>query len=164
VTIEGLIAELEDKGRISGDAVEAFEALIGTRIPEDYRTFLIASNGGYLSKCYRFKGPSTATDVEPLAFGGLRREGANSLESSLSMYQIRRVRIPRELIWIAGDGCGNAVCLGVHGKYRGSIYFWNHEGEPLREWDGKVETARNLTWLANSFSEFVAGLKRSRGD
>ena len=63
------------------------------------------------------------------------------------------------------DPFGNAICLGIAGEYRGRIYFWDHEMEPdPGEWDGAVETAGNVQLLANSFGEFVAGLRRPKDD
>jgi hypothetical protein len=48
----------------------------------------------------------------------------------------------------------------IPGEHRGRVYFWDHENEPdLDEWDGAVETAGNVRLLANSFTDFVAGLR-----
>lgn len=58
------------------------------------------------------------------------------------------------------DPFGNAICLGVRGTPRGRVYFWDHERGPApNRWDRQVETAKNVRLLANSFSEFVTGLK-----
>jgi hypothetical protein len=59
-----------------------------------------------------------------------------------------------------GDPFGNAICLGVTGRWRGKVYFWDHDSEPdLDEWDGSVDTAENITLLAHSFTDFVARLR-----
>jgi hypothetical protein len=51
----------------------------------------------------------------------------------------------------------------VTGKHRGRVYFWDHEDEPdPDDWDGEVETADNISLLANSFTDFVAGLSSNR--
>ncbi len=69
-------------------------------------------------------------------------------------------RIPDDLLWIADDPFGNAICIGIRGRYFGKVYFWDHEREPdEKTWDGSVETAGNIQFLANSFRQFVAGLK-----
>ncbi len=55
---------------------------------------------------------------------------------------------------------GNAICLRLVGPNRGAIYFWDHEYEPKSiSWNGNVDTADNISVLASSFTEFVAGLK-----
>jgi hypothetical protein len=63
------------------------------------------------------------------------------------------------------DPFGNAICLGVSGKHRGKVYFWDHEHEPDEEdWDGRVETAGNVKLLAASFTDFVAGSRELEDD
>src|SRR5690606_37347968 len=91
--------------------------------------------------------------------GGFRQEAHFSLGYLRSMYQEGEDRIPEELIWIMDDPFGSAICLGVKGEHRGRVYFWDHENEPDPEqWDGRVETAGNIVLLANTFTDFVAGL------
>jgi hypothetical protein len=44
----------------------------------------------------------------------------------------------------------------------GASIFWDLEAAPTpNELNGQIETAGNITLLANSFSEFVSGLKPS---
>jgi hypothetical protein len=58
------------------------------------------------------------------------------------------------------DAFGNALCLGVAGDLRGRVYFWDHEKAPAAgAWNGRLETAANVRLLAESFTEFVAGLE-----
>lgn len=60
------------------------------------------------------------------------------------------------------DPFGNAICLGLSDSHRGYVFFWDHEAEPGTEtWDGRVDTAGNITLLALSFTEFIAGLRES---
>jgi hypothetical protein len=59
------------------------------------------------------------------------------------------------------DPFGNAICIGVSGKHRGKVFFWDHECEPDPEsWDGEVSSAGNIELISGSFSDFVAGLRR----
>jgi len=62
------------------------------------------------------------------------------------------------------DPGGNAICLGIRGEHSGRIYFWDHENEPDDEWDGSVEQAENLELLAETFADFVAGLREHEDD
>jgi hypothetical protein len=92
--------------------------------------------------------------------GGFREESDFSLESARECYV---GRIPDDLLWIMDDPFGNAICLGIRGIHRGRIYFWDHEMEPdPNGWDGQVDTEGNVSLIANSFTEFVAGLKPTR--
>jgi anti-sigma B factor antagonist len=71
-------------------------------------------------------------------------------------------RIPKSLICIMNDPSGNLICLGVTGRDRGRVYFWDHEGEPDEDsWDGEVESAGNIKLIAGSFTEFLTGLRKS---
>ena len=138
----------------SPEEVAAFEADLGAGLPDDYRQFLLRCNGGSLGDKYEFD----EAHVIVGSVGGLR-EGC-SLRSARSCYQGSVVRIPLALLWIMDDPGGNAVCLGLTGEYRGKVYFWDHDEEPYPdEWDGEVDTAVNIRLLANSFTEFVAGLR-----
>jgi hypothetical protein len=85
--------------------VEAFEAEIGTTLPDEYRRFLLRCNGGKVD-WYRFEGltpegkswTAVISDV-----GGLREEPELSLRFTRSCYQGHQLQIPRTLLWIMGD-------------------------------------------------------------
>ena len=143
----------------------SFESAIGCRLPEDYREFLIACNGGYIGGRLWFFGPTPnggKADAGIHHIGGFRTESHFSLLRSRKCYQGVELRIPRELLWVMDDPFGNAICIGLTGEYRGKMYFWDHECEPdSEEWNGSTNTAENVTLLANSFTEFIAGLEPS---
>jgi hypothetical protein len=141
---------------------------IGTTLPDDYRRFLLRCNGGKID-WYQFEGPipqgeSWTAIVSHV--GGLREEPDLSLRFARGCYQGRDLQIPRAMLWIMSDPGGNAICLGLTGKYRGRVYFWIHDEQPdPQEWDGEVETASNIILLANSLTDFVAGIvPRDSGD
>lgn len=149
-------------------ALAAFESTLGGRLPEDYRQFLVASNGGFIGGSLWFFGPTpdgSKADAGVHHIGGFREEPHFSLLWSRDCYQGDGLRIPRELLWIMDDPFGNAICLGLTGEHRGRVYFWDHECEPdPAEWDGSVAAAGNVTLLANSFTNFIGGLKPSDAD
>ena len=136
----------------------AFEQTLGCRLPEDYRHFLVSCNGGYVGGDLWFTGPTPTgekADAGVHHIGGFRQERHFSLVRARSRYE---GRIPSDLLWIMDDPFGNAICLAIRGKYFGQVFFWDHENEPEEGWDGSVERAENLQLLANTFTEFVAGL------
>lgn len=166
MTITEFLAVIEDKRPPAPpDLLEAFEAELGGKLPADYRRFLLASNGGNVGGAYWFHGPTPAgkeADAGVGSIGGFRRKSCPTLRQMRDCY---KGRIPAPLLWIMDDPFGNAICLGIAGKQRGQMYFWDHENEPdEEEWDGSVETAGNLLLLANSFTDFVAGLRRIEDD
>lgn len=163
MTIAELIDLVEKKAPpAAAGELAAFENELGTDLPDDYRSFLMATNGGYLGGRLWFFGPTpdgNAADAGVHHLGGFRKEWHFSLLEHRNCYA---GRIPEGLLWVADDPFGNAICIGLSEPHRGHIYFWDHEAEPDPEqWDGQVETAGNVTLLANSFSEFVTGLKPS---
>jgi hypothetical protein len=154
MTISELIDQIDDKQPSPSEAeLTAFESAIGGRLPEDYRQFLQATNGGTVEDdALCFVDPTPGADEASfcvLCIGGLRDELHLSLTANRDTYQISESRIPRDLIWIMEDSFGNAACIGVKAEARGKIYRWNHEDESVRP-------------LANSFTEFVGGLRPPR--
>ena len=153
MTIDELIDEMTSKDPPASEAnIVAFESEIGHQLPEDYRQFLAASNGGYIGGRFWFNDGKTGIDH----IGGFRSESHFSL---LSTREIYADRIPNELIWIMDDPFGNAICIGITGETEGKIYLWDHEDEAdPAEWDGSVANSDNVSVLASSFTDFVAGL------
>lgn len=139
--------------------VTSFESRIGCRLPEDYRQFLVATNGGYLAGKIRFSnGSDRDEDCQPEIdlISGVRQDESFSLDWARECYQLSILRIPREMLWIMRDPFGNGILIGLEGEYRGKMYFWDHECEPNpSKWDGKPSKAANITFLTNSFTEFV---------
>lgn len=148
--------ELEPIGpAIDELTVARFERLIGARLPDDYRAFLLAHNGGEPTKrrCFRFAdrtGPYTNGAVR--AFAGLGKPQYYDLERLHEVYCEDERRVPTDVIPIAPDAFGNLVCLAVGGAHRGRVYFWDHERE--------TEPAAyvNMDRLADSFTEFCERL------
>jgi hypothetical protein len=165
MTTDEFVAVIKDKAPpCPQDRLAAFERAIGQKLPDDYRRFLVTCNGGYVGGRFWFRGPTPEgkpADVGVHHIGGFQGDWCVSLESHRECYQRGDPpRIPRALVWIMDDPFGNAICLGLKGEHRGRVFFWDHEREPDEEsWDGGVETAGNIRLLANSFTEFVAGLR-----
>ena len=157
--VQEFLARIDKKAPPAPEGkVVRLEAELGAGLPEDYRQFLLECNGGYVGGALWFKGRAAEAGVHHI--GGFRKESHFSLEARRKVYQGAKPRIPRELLWIMDDPFGNAICLGVNSPYHGRVFFWDHEEEPdPEEWDGSVETAENLRLLADSFTDFVAGLE-----
>jgi hypothetical protein len=147
MTLDELIAQVEDKAPPALEhQLAALETAIGHHLPKDYRYFLTNCNGGYLGGRYGIN-----------IIGGLRPATDYSLVENANACGDR---IPGGWMWIMEDPFGNAICLCLEGENVGGVYLWDHENEAMQEdGNGEGETAGNSTLLANSFSEFVAGLR-----
>lgn len=136
--------------------VARFERRIGTRLPDDYRAFLLEHNGGKPKlRCFTFadrKGPYTDGAIR--AFAGLGEPEYYDLEKLYGTYY-EDGRVPGEVLPIAVDSFGNLVCLAVRGAHRGRVYFWDHE----RETD--PATYLNMDRVADSFSTFCSLLRET---
>ncbi len=160
MNIPSLIALVrEKKPPVPMPVLLALEEGIGERLPADYREFLIACNGGSLGgRLWFYRAGSVLPDAAPHHVGGLRPEPHLSL---LARLHACHGRIPIDLMWIMDDAFGNALCLGVAGALRGRVYFWDHEKAPAAgDWNGRARNRQsNVRLLAESFTEFVAGLE-----
>ena len=159
MTIDEFLSVIDKKlAPAPPERLSAFERTIGHTLPDDYRQFLVACNGGYVGGALWFNGPTpngTSADAGVHHIGGFRKEWHFSLPEHRECYV---GRIPAALVWVMNDPFGNAICVGLSGPHRGQVFFWDHENEPDEDWDGSVESAGNLQLLANSFTEFIAGL------
>jgi len=153
MTTSEFLDEIKSKGTaISEEQLTAFERELKTKLPSDYREFLMACNGGFLGG--RLMHPNGETMIHHI--GGFREESYFDIAWHIDCYE---GRIPRELLWIMDDPFGNAICLGLTGDACGKVFFWDHEMEPDPDfWDGSVTTAENVSEVTDSFRHFVAGL------
>jgi hypothetical protein len=170
MTTEEFIALLEfESPPAPSDQFERFEAELGTTLPDDYRQFLVRTNGGVIRGWYRFKGPTPRDGTQFVFIGnvyGFRAEPHLSLRFNRACCLDPGSGFPHELLWIMDDPGGNGICLGLTGKHRGRVYFWIHDELPdPSEWDGQIETADNVIPLTDSFTDFIAGVgPRDAGD
>src|SRR5882757_6676236 len=81
-----------------------FETTIGCCLPEDYRQFLAAANGGAVEDDRFYSGTADA-GISILGIGGVPE-----LIENRDCYQISEQRIPSDLLWIMDDAFSRAVC------------------------------------------------------
>jgi len=142
-------------GPIDPQRLAAFEARIGSPLPDQFRRFLARYNGAELTPC------ELVLPGQPEPFTLLSRTfGLHGADGDLSVaYDNCQDIIPAELLAFAEDYGGNLFCIGVRGECRGRVYFWDHHlshpGDEEPNWDG-------LTLLAGSFDSFVVHLGREQ--
>ena len=138
--------------QICDEDIRAVEREIGISLPQDYRDFLLAQNGGR---------------PEPNAFpiNGLENNPFGTIQVFLGIedaiescnldwtYHTFSGRLPDNLIAIARDDCGDLICLSLYGEDAGSVIFWDRHQE-IEE-----PSYANVYHVADSFAEFLESIR-----
>ncbi|WP_254508688.1 SMI1/KNR4 family protein [Anatilimnocola floriformis] len=148
------IASIAGVPAVTEAALQTLEKECGGRLPDDYRRFLLASNGGFPTPdCVMFTEAEhqTATDV----FCFLAFDDQQAWASVKWHLQTFAGRLPAGTLPVARDSCGNLWLLSVTGPTTGSVYFWDHGSYATFD-----ETSlANWPRVATSFDDFRGQLK-----
>jgi cell wall assembly regulator SMI1 len=145
---------------LAPDELERAEKTLGVSLPEDYKRFLLAHNGGRpRPDAFRitWKGQPFAPGWRVSAVGDFHAIYEGDAVNLLVDARKFKDRIPKEMLPVATDPGSNLVLLGLAGANRGKVFFWIHELE--EEFDER--SFDNLGLLANSFDEFLDSLFES---
>ncbi len=130
-------------GPLEPARLEAFESLIGSRFPGDFRQFLLDHNGGRPAFDHLLDAERDDSLACLNSTYGLH-DGPEYCRMDSTFDTLRDV-LPAGLISFGDDPGGNLFCIGVAGEYRGRVYLWDHEtAEPKL--------------LGESFEEFLSRL------
>jgi hypothetical protein len=130
--------------------IEALEKKVGGQLPNDYKAFLLnPKTYPLIGRVLDFVGVDKKRESTSIPrFLGVGDDPIDNLEMTYSYY-VAAGRIPRDTVPIAEDIAGNLICIGVFGRSKGNVFFWDHEFENDREgYD-------NLAIVARSFTQFV---------
>jgi hypothetical protein len=130
-----------------------FEKHIKTRLPDEYRKFLLTYNGGYPEPdgfMYIRNNIKYTSNVD--FFLSLDGDEDDDIYDFIETY---RNRIPPELLPIAYDSSGNLICIAILGDHIGTIYFWDHEEEYE---EGEIPGYKNVFMVQPSFNKFLNNL------
>lgn len=126
------------------DIVE-FEEENEISLPDDYKNFLLRSNGG---RPVFNELPEVGTDVQWL-FGMVEEPDWASLFHALEVYE---GRIPAWYMPVGTDSGGNLFIMSLYAENKGVIALWYHEDEAE---ENGAEYFDNLAHVADSFGEFL---------
>lgn len=148
-------------GSLTVEALEAFEQKIGSRLPDEYREFLLTHNGGVPEPAH-FLAPddpfesddSPMSEREILCFFALHSqkwstntpEGTRGFPLQAAWKDFNREQPESGLLPIGQDWSGSCICVGLTGAERGKIYFYDHESEV------SIPLAENLTAFVDGLS------------
>jgi SMI1 / KNR4 family (SUKH-1) len=136
-------------GPISLPDLAAFESELGCPLPQEYRDYLIAFNGGALEKdVIRISDAEGETRIHHMY--GLHTGPAH--QRLTSQYEGELGILQGAYLPICDDAFGNKFLIKLKGSKRGSVYFLNHEVAVSR---------RALTYVAESFSRFMEKMQSS---
>ena len=136
-------------GKLSEEELHDFELINQFNLPDDYRNFLLANNGG-IPLHQTNKAPQTIVEY---LFGMHNGDLFASLYKHIDVF---KNRLPFGTFPIASDPFGNLFIMSLHKESYGHIYFWDHESEP-KEQDG--HNIENVSFVAYSFGLFLSALK-----
>ncbi|MDP9072483.1 MAG: SMI1/KNR4 family protein [Actinomycetota bacterium] len=141
----------EDGGPATEAEIAAAERQLGVSIPMEYREFLAQHNGA--RPVFNYFAGSERWNLGVTDFFGVGSFDDVALLRERVEYQDR---VPPWLLPVAETEGGNLICIALEGEDTGAVYFWFHEGESD---EGEPPATDNLYRLANSFKEYLAGLR-----
>ncbi len=170
------LLEFEPHGPESEESITQIENLVGVRLPEDYRSFLLTTGGGYVCD-----GLAECTVHAP--FGGLNITEFSDAAEVLSLLDSNIT--PRNMICIGAGHFSRYTCISIAGLDHGQVYaldgemryFWTQETlakmphllPSIKEFFRLLESGElpdgpwgyeNCYHVADSFDEFLSKLHR----
>jgi len=134
--------------------VEKLEEQLGTKLPNEYKHFLLSTSGGQpLNNVFRkFESEKVIQEFPVDIFFGIDdNEIAGDIFSNRAVFSDR---IPSDLLTIGSDGIGNMICIGIGSDNNGKIYIWYDKERELNE----PILYRDIKLIAKDFSDFANSL------
>lgn len=141
-----MINEMQSPGRAVNERdVAELERLVGRRLPDDYRRFLLANNGGMpVPDAFPIQGFQEEEEGEIQVFFGIERE----VESSDLAWNFKtfKGRVPSNLLPIACNSGGDLICLSLEDD---AVFFWDSMDER------DAPSYENVYKISEAFGDFV---------
>ncbi|HBZ95236.1 MULTISPECIES: SMI1/KNR4 family protein [unclassified Pseudomonas] len=131
--------------------LNSFEAKVGKKLPDEFRTHYLKYNGGVPDRTY-WVGAEIEEPLEVASFKPISDSPSNLLSTYLSMRD--KQVIPENLLPFANDWGGNYFCLNVDSGLVSYFTTDNFYAELSFEENQK----KSETVICSSFTNFVQGL------
>jgi len=145
--------------------IEELENMIGHTLPNDYKEFLLTTNGGRPTKTEKltcavdWKGIDWAANDSKLGIHFIYKF-ENDVMSALDLafaydtFVQEDLRIPKNTMPIAHDAGANQYIMSLNADDYGHVYYWlmDLEKDPDDESDPSYE---NVVHVAKSFTDFL---------
>lgn len=140
--------------------VETLEKRIGQRLPDEYRTFLITTNGGLPNP--DFVAVPGFKNIESVGVGTLfHLQPAKPLPNELGyQWTAATSLVPPGHLPIAGSS--DLFTLSLVPKTLGCVFWWSHDTDEVDDDGNFLESAGYL--FAGSFDEFLTRIAVFHGD
>ena len=139
--------------KISLAEIETFEQTYDIELPEEYKRFLLSTNGGKTVN-YKFETKDQTIASYMMLFLPLSLKNENNVEHCFTNYNRTEI-IPQDFLPIGLDPMNNLICLSVTSERKGKVYFcgltYFKEQQALRN--------ESIRLIANSFDEFLYNLQ-----
>jgi len=136
--------------------IKEFENTLEIELAQKYKEFLLKYNGGEPEYYIFNKNLNLGSIVVNILYGIQTNNDFDDLEKT---NQIFENRIHKSFITIGDDPGGNQFLLGVKGKFKGKIYFWDHNTELDNDVFVENELPGNMYLLTDNFNEFIEKLE-----
>lgn len=136
------------------DVVE-IENGLGIKFPEDYKAFIIQTNGGIPEEDMLYDFYDEVSELENTSI--IRKFFSLYVDDTILKNNLKVIyttmrneeTIPADMLPIADDPTGNIISLSLNKEDYGFIYYLNHEFEDVDT--GYLVKSK----IANSFKEFI---------
>lgn len=155
---------MDRRGPVVTEAdIQRFEHQLHHELPEDYRRFLLDVNGGRTSTTHCTFVMRRGNRTDETTLNTLHSLDDPDEDHDLAAHQLfRREDYPENGLRIGYDDGGSAIVLILSGPHRGELWMLDQVdprptgSNPRVEWFDR----RDVWRLADSFAEFMAGLRR----
>ena len=144
--------------KINTKHIAEFENEVGTKFPEDYKNFMLESNGGTPKEDLLYDFFDEVTEAENTSvireFFSLFSDDSVKMSNLREIYKIMTYEetISTDMLPIADDPGGNIIGISLNKDDFGYVYFINHEYDDLDT--GYLVKSK----IAESFSNFIGAL------
>ena len=148
-----MITRIDDCGpSLTDQDIDSLESRIGSKLPVEYRHFLLRHNGGRPTpNAFPIEGfPDNPFGVIQVFF---RVNGSLESSNAIWNWEVGRGRMPSNLLPIACDDGGDLICLSLFGEDAGAVLFWDFYGE------SPEPSYSNVYRIARTFAEFLDGIR-----
>lgn len=144
--------------KLSAEDITEFENEAGIKFPDDYKAFMLESNGGTPKEDWLYDFFDEVTEAKNTSvireFFSLLQDESVKMRNLRKIYDImtNEETIPADMLPIADDSGGNVIGISLNKDDFGYVYFINHEYDDLDT--GYLVKGK----IAESFSDFLDSL------